>query len=227
MIEDMQFHQDEAAGEPPASEQSNEGNGDDYLAAPERLSSVLRRLAAREVEKLTLGDISRALKDRGFGALMILFCAPNLIIMPPGVSTIFGLPMMFVALQLIIGYRKPLLPRKIRSREIKIGTFRSIIARMEPWIMRFERVARPRLWLLPQRVAERIIGSIALFMGLMLVLPIPFGNFPPALAVIVMCLGLGERDGVWTGAGILLAILATGITIGVLATAGVAMFSYF
>jgi hypothetical protein len=64
-------------------------------------------------------------------------------------------------------------------------------------------------------------------MGLMLVLPIPFGNFPPAVAVIVMCLGLGERDGVWTGAGILLAILATGITIGVLATAGAAMFSFF
>jgi hypothetical protein len=194
---------------------------------PERLSAVLRRLASRQVETLSLGDISRALKDRGFGALMILFCAPNLIIMPPGVSTIFGLPMMFVAIQLIIGYRKPLLPRKIRLRQIRIATFRSIIQRIEPWIMRFERVARPRLWLLPQRISERAVGSIALFMGLLLVLPIPFGNFPPALAVIVMCLGLGERDGLWTLAGILLAMLATGIVIGVLATAGVAMFSIF
>jgi len=194
---------------------------------PERLSAVLRRLAMRQVETLSLGDISRALKDRGFGALMILFCAPNLIIMPPGVSTIFGLPMMFVAIQLIIGYRKPLLPRKIRQRQVRISTFRSIVERIEPWIMRFERVARPRLWLLPQRISERAIGSIALFMGLLLVLPIPFGNFPPALAVIVMCLGLGERDGLWTLAGILLAMLATGIVIGVLATAGVAMFSIF
>nr|MCU0789539.1 exopolysaccharide biosynthesis protein [Nitratireductor sp.] len=130
-----------------------------------------------------------------------------------------------VALQLVIGYRKPLLPRKIRFRELRIGTFRNIVSRIEPLIIRFERVARPRLWLLPQRVAEQLIGGISLLMGLMLVLPIPFGNFPPALAVIVMCLGLGERDGVWTGAGILLSILATGIVIGVLATAGAAMFS--
>jgi hypothetical protein len=199
-------------------------SGDEAIA-PERLSMVLRRLAARDVEKLTLGDISRALKDRGFGALMILFCAPNLIIMPPGVSTIFGLPMMFVAVQLIIGYRKPLLPGRIRFREIKITTFRAIVEKIEPWIMRFERLARPRLWLLPQRLAEQVVGSIALFMGLLLVLPIPLGNFPPAVAVIVMCLGLGERDGLWTGAGMLIAILATGIVIGVLATAGIAMFS--
>jgi hypothetical protein len=64
-------------------------------------------------------------------------------------------------------------------------------------------------------------------MGLLLVLPIPLGNFPPAVAVIVMCLGLGERDGLWTGAGMLIAMLATGIVIGVLATAGAAMFSIF
>jgi hypothetical protein len=214
--DDMDLTDNEADG-PPIEE-----NG-----PPERLSAVLRRLASRDVEKLSLGDISRALKDRGFGALMILFCAPNLIIMPPGVSTVFGLPMMFVAVQLIIGYRKPLLPKKIRFRQIKITTFRSIVARIDPWIMRFERVARPRLWLLPQRISEQAVGSIALLMGLLLILPIPFGNFPPALAVIVMCLGLGERDGLWTGAGILLAMLATGIVIGVLATAGLAMFSIF
>jgi hypothetical protein len=227
MIEDMQLQRDDHDIEP---EGEDPGAGDavnEPAPAPERLSSVLRRLAAREVEKLTLGDISRALKDRGFGALMILFCAPNLIIMPPGVSTIFGLPMMFVAIQLIIGYRKPLLPKKIRFRELKIGTFRNIVARMEPWIMRFERLARPRLWLLPQRMAEQIVGAVSLLMGLILILPIPLGNFPPAVAVIVMCLGLGERDGVWTGAGLLVAILAVGITIGVLATAGAAMFSIF
>lgn len=202
---------------------------DDNVAAtgaPERLSEVLRRLASRDVEKLTIGDISRALKDRGFGALMILLCAPNLIIMPPGVSTVFGLPMMFVAFQLVIGYKKPLLPAAIRYREVSIGTFRAIIDRIEPWIVKFEKLALPRWWLLPQRVAERIVGGISLLMGVMLILPIPLGNFVPAVAVILMCLGLGERDGVWTGAGIVASILAMGIVIGVLASAGAALFSF-
>lgn len=205
----------------PAAPENGNGNSLD------RLSTVLRRLASRDVEKLTFGDISRALKDRGFGALMILFSAPNLILMPPGVSTIFGLPMMFIALQLVIGYRKPLLPAKIRFRELKMTVFRSIIDRIEPWILRFERLARPRLWLLPQRLAEQLVGGISLLMGLMLILPIPFGNFPPAVAVIVMCLGLGERDGLWTGAGMLVSILAVGIVIGVVSTAGLAIFNFF
>ncbi len=215
----------EAAELPPQAEAENSngstGNG------PERLSAVLRRLASRPVEKLTLGDISRALKDRGFGALMILLCAPNLIIMPPGVSTIFGLPMMFVAFQLLIGYRKPLLPASVRFREVQMSTFRAIVDRIEPWIVKFEKLAQPRWWLLPQRLAEQIVGGISLFMGLMLILPIPFGNFVPAVAVILLCLGLGERDGVWTGAGILVSILATGIVIGVVATAGAALFTFF
>ena len=105
--------------------------------------------------------------------------------------------------------------------------FRSIIDRIEPWILRFERLARPRLWLLPQRLAEQLVGGISLLMGLMLILPIPFGNFPPAVAVIVMCLGLGERDGLWTGAGMLVSILAVGIVIGVVSTAGLAIFNFF
>jgi hypothetical protein len=203
-------------------EAGGSGNG----TAPERLSAVLRRLASRQVEKLTLGDISRALKDRGFGALMILLSAPNLIIMPPGVSTIFGLPMMFVAFQLVYGYRKPLLPTAVRYREVPIATFRSIIDRIEPWILRFERVARPRWWILPQRIAEQVVGGVSLLMGLILILPIPFGNFLPAVAIILMCLGLGERDGVWTGTGILVAILSVGIVIGVVATAGLAFLNY-
>lgn len=203
-----------------------EGPGADPQG-PERLSSMLRRLALRNVEKLTIGDISRALKDRGFGALMILLCAPNLIPMPPGASTVFGLPMMFVAWQLIIGYRKPLLPKSIRFREIPMGTFRSTIDKIGPWIEKFEKLAQPRWWLLPQRLAEQIVGGLSLFMGFILILPIPGGNMVPAISVILMCLGLGERDGVWTGAGIVVSILATGIVIGIVAAMGTAALSLF
>ena len=196
-------------------------------AVPERLSSVLARLAARPGETIRIGDISRTLRDRGFGALMILLASPNLLPMPPGVSTVFGLPLIYIAIQLVIGYRKPLLPARVRRYELSSETFRRIIARIKPWIVRFERLARPRLWLLPQRLGEQIVGLAIAFLGFVLILPIPLGNFIPGVAIIMMCLGLGERDGVWTGAGLAMAVLSVGVVIGVLATAGVAAISFF
>ncbi len=196
-------------------------------AAPERLSGVLARLAARTGETISVGDISRALRDRGFGALMILLASPNLLPMPPGVSTVFGLPLIYIAIQLVLGYRKPLLPGRVRRYEFSSGTFRRIIARIEPWVVRFERVARPRLWLLPQRLGEQIVGVAIALLGFILILPIPLGNFLPGVAVVMMCLGLGERDGLWTGAGLAMGVLSVGVVIGVVATAGIAAVSFF
>lgn len=213
------------AEDPTGAQDAPNDRGEPFF--PERLSSVLRRLARREEPTIAIGDISRALKDRGFGALMILFAAPNLIPMPPGTSTVFGLPLIFIAVQLIIGYRKPLLPRRVRYHEFSTATFRGIVSRLEPWIERFEKVARPRAWILPQRVAEQVVGVVAVILGLVLILPIPFGNFFPGVAIILLCLGLGERDGLWTAAGILAAVLSLGIMIGVVATAGVAVLSFF
>jgi hypothetical protein len=193
----------------------------------ERLSDLIARIARRDLETVKIGDLSRALRDRGFGAMLVLLAAPNLIPMPPGTSTVFGLPMLLIAVQLVAGYRRPLLPRFIRNREISMSAVRAIATRLIPWLRHFEKIAMPRWWLLPHRIAEIVIGSMTLLMGLVLILPIPFGNFLPGAAVVLMCLGLGERDGIWTGAGIIVAILAFGVTIGAVATAGLAVLKIF
>lgn len=188
-----------------------------------RLSDILRQLGARQTESIALGELTMTLKERGFGVLMIMLCLPNLVPMPPGVSTVLGIPLILIAGQLAIGYRRPLLPRRLRYKEIAMQSFRAAIGKVVPWIERFERLANPRLWYLPQPLAERLIGMVALAMGLILILPIPFGNFLPATAVILISLGLWERDGVWAGAGIALAIVSAAIAIGVVGTAGLAL----
>lgn len=70
---------------------------------------------------------------------------------------------------------------------------------MEPVLQRFERLARPRYWPLPQVMAERFVGLVVLVTALALVFPIPFGNWTPAVAAILVSLGLSERDGLWLG----------------------------
>ena len=43
---------------------------------------------------------------------------------------------------------------------------------------------------------ERLIGAACLLLAVILVLPIPLGNLPPAVAICAFALGLLQRDGV-------------------------------
>ena len=43
---------------------------------------------------------------------------------------------------------------------------------------------------------ERLIGAGCLLLAIILVLPVPLGNLPPAVAICAFALGLLQRDGV-------------------------------
>jgi hypothetical protein len=203
-----------------AEDGQTQGSG---TARRDNLSDVFERLAAQTTRTIAIGEISLALRDRGFGALLVLLALPNLLPMPPGTSTFFGIPMILVALQLLAGYRRPILIRRLRYHEISMESFRAIAGRIRPWLIRFERVAKHRFWPLPQRAAEQLIGIMVLAMGVILILPIPFGNFSPGLAVVLMGPGLGERDGVWTCVGIVIGVLTLAVLGGVAITTGIAI----
>jgi hypothetical protein len=94
--------------------------------------------------------------------------------------------------------------------------------RLQPYLQRFEKLARPRYWMVPQAVAERFVGLVVLIMALMLILPIPFGNGLPAWAIMFVSLGLSERDGVWLGMGTLTAAGALGLVVGIIGSIGFA-----
>ena len=78
------------------------------------ISQVLRTLGEQaEGETLTIGDIVEALGDRAMAILLILFCLPNCVPVPPGVGLVFGFPMLLVALQMVVGRHKPWLPAAV------------------------------------------------------------------------------------------------------------------
>src|SRR5690606_38862765 len=87
-----------------------------------------------------------------------------------------------------------------------------------PHIRRMERLLRPRLLLLTGPLGERLLALIALALAIILALPIPFGNWPPALAIVLFALALLERDGLFY----VLGLCATLLAIAFLAGAGAA-----
>ena len=57
----------------------------------------------------------------------------------------------------------------------------------------------------------RIVGLICLALSLILILPIPLGNFLPALAICMFAFGILERDGLWIIAGLAMLAICVGV----------------
>jgi hypothetical protein len=167
----------------------------------ERLSDILKRLAGNHSPDLTLGDIVQALGERGFGALILLLAAPNLIPLPPGSSFIFGVPLVFITAQLMIKQDKVWLPRKLMDAKVGGGRLPHLLERLVPYVIKVEKLLKPRGSWLTSAPGERLVGLAGLFCAMILLLPIPGANIAPAFALCCFALGLIEQDEVAMGAG--------------------------
>lgn len=179
-----------------------------------RLSEVFATLAAEDRARVSVRDVVEALGDRSFAPVMILLAVPNAIPFIPGSSTVLGLLLALVAIQLLVGMRRVWLPARLNRWSFERDAFGRLVARITPWLTRVERMARPRLWPESYRLAERLAGAAAIILSLMIMLPIPFANGVPAIAICLLALGISERDGLWLGAGLLVGAIAAGIVAG-------------
>jgi hypothetical protein len=175
-------------------------------------SDVLQSLAEGERERVSVAAILEAFGDRAFGALLLVFGLPNALPMPPGTSAVLGAPLVFIAFQLMMGRSVLWLPRFITERSMKRADFRTLAARVTPWIKRLEKLLRPRLPALTSPVADRLTGAACLVLAVILFLPIPLNNMPPGAAIAAFALGILERDGAavlvgWLGTFASLAVL--------------------
>ncbi|CAA0112989.1 Uncharacterised protein [Starkeya nomas] len=194
-----------------SAEPDQAGPLDDTL----RLSEVLTRIAGDTTrDRIAVGDLLKAMQERAFGPLMLVFALPNVLPTPPGTSSVLGAPLVFLAAQLALG-RRPWLPPIIARRSIARKDFAAFVAKATPWLAKAERLLRPRLGGLAHPPAEYVVGLMCFVLAVVLVLPIPLGNMLPALAICILALGILERDGVWILVGMALAIASLGVVSGV------------
>lgn len=187
---------------------------------PRRLSQVLRELGMDTDGPITVARIRDAIGDRGFAALLILFAAMNLLPLPPGSTLIFGIPLMLVSGQMVLGHATPWLPRRVLQRPIDPARFRDGCARLLPRLEWLERLVHPRYWPFTGSRADRIIGVVAFILSVAVFLPIPLGNWLPACSIALIGLALSERDGLFLAAGLVLAVVSLVVIAFVVGTAG-------
>ncbi len=163
------------------------------------MSRALKRLAetAAKEKKMTYGGIVEELGDQGLGFIIVLFALPSALPISavPGFSFIFGLPIVFVALHIIIGRHRIWLPKFLSEKAVNTETLSKIIKKTLPYLKYIEKLLKPRLCFMTSPIMERVHGVALLLLSLLLLLPIPMSNFIFAGLIILFGLGLTGEDG--------------------------------
>jgi len=192
-----------------------------------KASDILADLARNATsERVRLRDIVDALGERAFGALILIFALPNAVGLGaiPGLSTIFGLPQIFIAGQMVLGRERPWLPDWLLDRSLARADFITMVEKSTPYLIKIERMLRPRWMVLSAHWAERLLGLVFIVLAAIVSLPIPLGNQPPAIAMAFIALGVVERDGLYVIIGLVIAVIAVAIATAVVAGGAAAIF---
>jgi hypothetical protein len=176
------------------------------------LSMILREIVTSDPASVdTLGEIIIRFGRRSFGVVLFVFAMIAAVPVPPGVSIILGLPLLFIAPQMAIGLSAPWLPARLRNKPVSVQNLDKLIERVLPRFEAAERLSRPRLTFLFGQIGDRLIGLICTALALVVMLPVPFLHGLPALAVAVFALAMFNRDGVLALIGYALTALTGGV----------------
>lgn len=169
------------------------------------ISDRLDRLADdAQNDSVTLEWVLKQLNERAFGLFLLILALPCCIPFLYGIPQVVALPLMFVAAQILLGRRVPWLPTRLAARSVSSADLRVLAARAGPWLRRIEAVSRPRLGLLTRAPLDRVVGAALVLFSASILVPLPGTNTVPGIAVVVVAMGLLQRDGILVILGTLL-----------------------
>jgi hypothetical protein len=186
------------------------------LQTSKMLQSLLRQHSG---ETIRLGELIYSLGGRAFSPTLLICALPEAMPLPiAGISAIIGAPLVIFSGQLLLGFSSPWLPQWLMNRAFKRQDFEKIVGQVLRYLKRCERVICPRWQWATHPVTERFLGFLFLVLALVIVLPIPFGNMLPAIAVIVISLGLIESDGLLVVIGTIASLVILVVMAGAIMT---------
>jgi hypothetical protein len=192
-----------------------------------KISELVAALAHEHpAGRICFAEIIERLGDRTYGLLILTFALPMVVAGSiPGISTLFGVPLIFITAQLALGYERPRFPPYLLRRSVDARDFNNVIDRIVPVVVRVEKYLRPRFPALVTPLAERVMGAISMLMAVILSLPIVFANGPPSIAMSLFAVAILERDGLFAILGVIMSIVSVMVA-GTVITVGVAGIYY-
>jgi len=169
-------------------------------------------------QQVTLADILQLAGERTFGFLLVVLSLPSALPIPaPGYSTPFGIVLLILGVQLMLGATAPWLPPTLLARAMPRTHVQNILRRALPWLRRIELISRPRLRLIcTSRGGRLLLGAAVSLMAISMILPIPGTNTLPAMGIFITGFGLLDDDGLISLAGLVVCLMGLAVTTSIL-----------
>jgi len=169
------------------------------------LEEVIRQAPA---EYVTIGWLTSTLHRHSFGIIMLSL---GLLATTPVGSTVPGLILAIMAVQLITGRAEPVFPQFIMTRRLPTKQLLWLCDRAIHVLKYLEKAVHPR-WPMTFEMAKRAVGVIVLLLtAVLLLMPVPLSNVAPAAVISLISLAYVEEDGLLLSVALLAAIVLVGI----------------
>jgi hypothetical protein len=183
----------------------------------DRLSDQLEGWLRSEQPK-TIGSLIDLFEEKSFAVLFVLLLAiPALPLPTGGVTHVFEVIAMLLALELIAGRRRVWLPERWRRREITPAMRKRFSETLLPRIRWIERHSHAHLgFLLSHRLSGIVYGAVTLVLVVAAFVAPPFTGLDtlPSLGVVLISLGVLLEDPVLGFVGLLVG--AAGVLVALL-----------
>jgi hypothetical protein len=183
---------------------------------PDKVSEQLERWLRAEGDK-TLGSLIDLFEEKSFAILFVLLLGvPALPLPTGGVTHVFEIIAVLLALQLVVGREQIWLPQRWCKLELAGEKQRRFIAGLTRMIRRLERFSRPHLRLLfDHRLSNIVFGLLVIGGSAGAFLAPPFTGLDtlPALGVVMLSLGVLLEDVIVVGVALLVGVAGVALEI--------------
>ena len=170
-------------------------------------------------DTITLRKLLERCGREGMLLVCAIACRPFLIpVSIPGVATVFGAAIVLLSTALFLD-RLPWLPQRILDKDLDANKLKPVLHKGVGMVGKLDRWLQPRWSGLTTSPMQRVNSAVLVFGGLLLMAPlglIPFSNTVPAVGILLLTVGMMQRDGVFVLLGYLGHVL-TVVYFGVLA----------
>ena len=171
------------------------------------LKLLLSKLATKPIK---ISELLEETVERGFSLIIGLLVLPFLFPMPPGLSGVLGIGCLVLGMQMALGKKSPWLPKQVAKLEFPRSLTQKLLKHIRRFTVWLEKIVRSR-W---QQVANnsytsRVNGCCIVWLSILLMLPIPFTNPLPAIAILLLAIANIEADGLLMCIGYLLTMFNT------------------
>ncbi|HKU18922.1 MAG TPA: exopolysaccharide biosynthesis protein [Candidatus Saccharimonadales bacterium] len=170
------------------------------------------------VEPKTVEGLNKVFAEKSLGIIIfVLMFVPALPLPTGGVSHVFELVAMLLALQLVVGMRTIWLPKRLSARPIPALAHPKVTSNMLRVVRWMERFSQPRFGrLLRSQLGLMIIGLLLFGLSLAAFLAPPFSGLDtfPSIGVVIIALALIFEDALALLIGVIAGAAGVALVVG-------------